>query len=65
MTAVFTIFVSLIVITPVLTIVDSTFVDGLILANAATATALIALTFHAGDFRRLPYNSQNLSHRCF
>lgn len=53
MTAVFTIFVSLIVITPVLTIVDSTFVDGLILANAATATALIALTFHAGDFRRL------------
>lgn len=40
-------------ITPVLTIIDSTFVYGLILANAATATALIALTFYAGDFRRL------------
>lgn len=53
MTAVFTILVSLIVITPVLTVVDSTFVCGLILANAATATALIALSFHAGEFRRL------------
>lgn len=53
MTAVFTILVSLIVVTPVLTIIDSTFVYGLILANTATATALIALTFHAGDFRRL------------
>lgn len=53
MTAVFTIFVSLIVITPVLTIIDSMFVYGLILANAATATALIAVTFHPGDFRRL------------
>lgn len=40
-------------ITPVLTIIDSVFVYGLILANAATAIALIALTFHAGDFRRL------------
>ncbi|WP_424627928.1 O-antigen ligase family protein [Bradyrhizobium sp. SYSU BS000235] len=53
MTAVFTILASLIVITPVLTIIDSMFVYGLILANAATATALIALTFHAGDLRRL------------
>ncbi len=53
MTAVFTILVSLIVITPVLTIADNIFAYGLILANAATAIALIALTFHAGEFRRL------------
>jgi hypothetical protein len=52
-TAVFPILVSLIVITPVLTIIDSMFVYGVILAVAATATALIPLTSHPGDLRRL------------
>ena len=61
MTAVFTILASLIVITPVLTIVDSMFVYGLILANAATATALIAFTFHTGDFRRLVQLTQPIA----
>jgi hypothetical protein len=60
-TAVFTIFVSLIVITPVLTILDSPFVYGLLLANAATATALIALAFHPGDLRRLSQLAQPIA----
>jgi hypothetical protein len=60
-TAVFIIFVSLIVITPVLTIIDSMFVYGLILANAATAIVLIALTFHAGDFRRLAQLAESIA----
>lgn len=53
MTAVFAILVSLIVVTPALTIIDGTFAEGFILAIAATAIALVALTLHTGELRRL------------
>lgn len=51
--AVFTILISLIVITPVLAIVGSLFLEGFVLAIAATAIALVALALHKGDAHRL------------
>lgn len=53
MTAVFTVLVSLIVVTAVLAIIGSLFMEGLVLAIAATATALVALTLDADKFHRL------------
>lgn len=52
-TAVFTILVSLIVISPVLAIAGSLLLEGFVLAIATTAIALVALTLHKGDARRL------------
>lgn len=51
--AVFTILISLIVITPVLAIVGSLFLEGFVLATAAAATALIALAIDKGDAHKL------------
>lgn len=53
MIAVFTILISLIVVTPVLTIVGSPFLEGFVLAIAATAIALAALALHKGEAHRL------------
>lgn len=53
MTAVFAILVSLIVATPVLTISGGTFAEGYVLAIAAAAIALVALTLPAAELRRL------------
>ena len=52
MTTVFRILISLIVVTPVLAIVGSLFLEGFVLAIAATAIALLALAFHNGDAYR-------------
>jgi hypothetical protein len=51
--AVFTILISLIVITPVLAMVGSLFLEGFVLAIAATAIALVALALHKGDAHKL------------
>lgn len=51
--AVFTILISLIVITPGLAIAGSLLLEGFVLAIAAIAIALIALTLHMGDAHRL------------
>jgi hypothetical protein len=51
--AVFRILISLIVVTPVLAIVGSLFLEGFVLAIAATAIALVALALHNGDVHRL------------
>jgi hypothetical protein len=51
--AAFTILISLIVVTPVLAIVGSLFLEGLVLAIATTAIALLALALHNGDAHRL------------
>lgn len=51
--AVFTILISLIVITPGLAIAGSLLLEGFVLAIAAIAIALIALTLHKGDAHRL------------
>jgi hypothetical protein len=51
--AVFRILISLIVVTPVLAIVGSLFLEGFVLAIAGTAIALVALALRDGDVRRL------------
>ncbi len=52
-TAVFTILIALIVATPVLTIIGSLFLEGLVLAIAAMAIALAAFALHKGEAQRL------------
>lgn len=51
--AVFTILISLIVVTPALPIIGNLFLEGFALAVAATAIALVAFALHKGDARRL------------
>lgn len=53
MTAVFTILVLLIAVTPVLTITGGVVAEGLLLATTAIAVALLVLTASAGELRRL------------
>lgn len=53
MTAVFTILVLLIAVTPVLTITGGVVAEGLLLATTAIAVALLVLTATAGELRRL------------
>lgn len=53
MTVVFTILVLMIAVTPLLTIIGGLFSEGFIMAIAATAIALLALTLHESEFRRL------------